>query len=91
MTKNRETVKPIEFSLHAMQQMAERGTLQDEVVQAIREGKPERAKQERLMYRLNIEYNAVWAGKHYAIKQVAPVVAEEDDRIVVVTVYTFFF
>ncbi len=84
-------MKPIEFSLHAMQQMAERGTSQEEVVRAIREGKSERAKQERLMYRLNVEYNAVWAGKHYGIKQVAPVVAEEDDRIVVVTVYTFFF
>jgi hypothetical protein len=30
-------------------------------------------------------------GKSYAIKQVAPVVVEEQNEIVVVTVYTFYF
>ena len=39
----------------------------------------------------NVEYGKIWGDKYYRIKQVAPVVAEEDDRIVVVTVYTFFF
>lgn len=28
---------------------------------------------------------------HYAIKQVAPVISEEPEEIIVVTVYTFFF
>ena len=48
-------------------------------------------RQNRIMYRLNLEYNADWAGKDYAVKQVAPVVGEETDRLVVVTVYTFYF
>lgn len=43
------------------------------------------------MYRVNIGYNALWGGRHYAIKQVAPIVVEEADRIIVVTVYTFYF
>ena len=43
------------------------------------------------MYRLNFEYNAKWQGVFYAIKQVAPVVAEGQNEIIVVTVYTFYF
>jgi len=43
------------------------------------------------MYRYNVPFNAVWQGRHYAVKQVAPVVAEEEDESVVVTVYTFYF
>ena len=34
---------------------------------------------------------AEWDGKYYSVQQVAPVVAQEPDRIVVVTVYTFYF
>ena len=84
-------MKPVEFSFHARQQLIERGASQEEVVRAIREGKAENAKRGKLMYRLNVEYGKIWGDKYYRIKQVAPVVAEEDDRIVVVTVYTFFF
>ncbi len=29
--------------------------------------------------------------KHYAIKQVAPVIKDEGDEIIVITVYTFYF
>jgi hypothetical protein len=43
------------------------------------------------MYRYNFQYNALWQGRRYAIKQVAPVVAEAEHEIVVITVYTFFF
>jgi len=43
------------------------------------------------MCRLNLQYNGIWQGQHYAIKQVAPVIAEDAHEIVVVTVYTFFF
>ena len=42
------------------------------------------------MCRLNFQYNQPWRGKHYAIKQVAPIIVEWPDEIVVVTVYTFF-
>jgi len=40
---------------------------------------------------LQYPFDRDWQGRPYAIKQVAPVVAEETDRIVVVTVYTFYF
>jgi len=43
------------------------------------------------MCRLNFEYRAKWQDKYYAIKQVAPVAVEEQNQIVVVTVYMFYF
>ena len=51
----------------------------------------EAAKRNRTLYRLNFQYQAEWQGKFYAIKQVAPVIVEEQNEIVVVTVYTFYF
>jgi hypothetical protein len=31
------------------------------------------------------------AGKYYAIKQVAPVIKEEANEVIVITVYAFYF
>jgi hypothetical protein len=43
------------------------------------------------MCRLNLQYEVKWQDKYYAIKQVAPVVVEEQNEIVVITVYVFYF
>ena len=83
-------VKPIRFTQHALEQCEERGAAKSEVEAAIRQGSREAAKRGKYMYRLNLEYNRTWEGRSYQIKQVAPVVAEEDE-IVVITVYTFYF
>lgn len=84
-------MKPMRFTVHASEQMAERGATEDEVRKAIARGACEPAKRGRLMYRLNFQYNAEWQGKFYAIKQVAPVVVVAQNETVVVTVYTFYF
>jgi hypothetical protein len=84
-------MKPIRLTLHAKEQCEERGATEAEVKQAIERGLREPAKRGRFMCRLNFQYNAEWQGKFYAIKQVAPIVAEAQNEIVVVTVYTFYF
>lgn len=33
----------------------------------------------------------MWQGQLYPVKQIAPVVAEHEEEMVVVTVYTFYF
>lgn len=43
------------------------------------------------LYRLNLEFKREWDNRFYNVQQVVPVVAEEEDRLVVVTVYTFCF
>jgi hypothetical protein len=40
---------------------------------------------------LNLEYDGIWGGKYYRMKQALPVAAEEAERYVVVTVYAFYF
>ncbi len=78
--------KPIEFSRHAREKMIDRGAFDSEVEAAIRTGSPEPARKGRLMFRKNFAFASHWRGKFYAIKQVAPIVAEETARLVVVTV-----
>ena len=82
---------PIEISSHAREQMRERGAGEAEVVTSIREGDREPARKGRIMYRKNFQFEQMWRGRRYRNKQVAPIVAEESDRLVVVTVYTFYF
>jgi hypothetical protein len=43
------------------------------------------------MCRFNFEFDAYWSGTRYAVKQVAPVIRERENEIVVITVYTFYF
>ena len=83
--------KPIEFSFHAREKMLDRGATESEVKAAIRTGSPEPARKGRLMFRKNFTFNGRWRGKHYAVKQVVPVVAEEPNRLVVVTVFVYYF
>jgi hypothetical protein len=45
----------------------------------------------REMCRYNFAFNAKWQGRHYPIKQVAPVIKAEANELVVITVYTFYF
>lgn len=82
---------PIEISPHALEQMAERGALEEEVKIAVRNGEEEPVRKGRLMYRKNFPFGRVWRGKKYTIKQVAPVVAKESAKLIVVTVYAFYF
>ena len=84
-------MKPIEFSRHALEQMAARGASQEEVELAIGEGENIPARQGRKGYRKNFQYNQLWGGRKYPIKQVLAIVADEEDRFVVVTVFTFYF
>ena len=84
-------MKPVVITTHARRRMGDRGAREEDVIRAIRIGRREPAQRGLFLYRLNIEYQREWDGKYYAVQQVAPVVAEERGRMVVVTVYTFYF
>ena len=71
--------------------MLERGTSREEVTAALSRGEKVPAKKSRHAYRLNFQFNQFWGGKHYRIKQVVPIVKEEEKEIVVITVYVFYF
>ena len=88
---NKPLSKPIVFTNHARQRLKERGTDEESVREAIRIGESEPARRGFVLYRLNQEFKKKWDGRYYGVQQVAPVVKEEEDRIVVITVYTFYF
>ena len=82
---------PVRLTKHALQQCQERGATEEEVRRAIEDGTREPARQGRFICRYNFPYERSWGGEFYAVKQVAPVIKEEPDEIVVITVYTYFF
>lgn len=81
----------IVFTTHARQRIQERGASEEDVIEAIRIGRKEPAQRGFFQYRLNLEFKREWAGQFYDVQQVAPVVAEEENRKIVVTVYVFYF
>ena len=81
----------VEFTEHARQRMLERGAGEAAVREAIRIGQREAAQRGLSLFRLNLEFHKDWAGRYYGIQQVVPIVAEEPGRLVVVTVYVFYF
>jgi hypothetical protein len=84
-------MKLIEFSQHALDQLSDRGATQEEVIKAIREGEQIPAKKGRLAFRKNFPFEASWKGNFYEVKQVIPIVVKENNKLVVVTVYAFYF
>ena len=84
-------MKTIVLSRHALEQMPDRGTTREEVEAAIHAGERVPAKEGRLAFRKNFAFQQDWKGRYYEVKQVMPIVFEESDRMVVVTVYVFYF
>lgn len=85
-----EIEKPIKFSRHALDNIIDRGASREETEQAIRTGERLPAQKGRIAFRKNFSHNGMWKGKFYQAKQVMPIVVDEPDRFVVVTVYVFF-
>jgi len=86
-----DTRKPVLLSQHAKQQLAFRGTTEQEIVQAVRMEPWSPAEAGRLECRKDFVFNAEWNNKHYATKQVRPIFVNEPGEIVVVTVYVYYF
>ncbi len=84
-------MKPIRLTNHAREQCIERGANENEVKTAIEQGSRESAKKGREICRFNFTFGQNWQGNFYAIKQVAAIIKEELDEIVVITVYTYYF
>jgi len=84
-------MKTIVFSQHALDQLRNRGASKEEAKSAIDSGEDVPAKKGRRAFRKNFHFGSKWKDKQYEVKQVMPVVVEEAEEIVVVTVYVFYF
>lgn len=83
--------KPVVFSPHAQGKMVDRGASKEEVELTIRIGSPEPARKDRVAFRKNFSFNKKWRGRNYAVKQVVPIVSQEEGKFVVVTVFVYYF
>ncbi len=84
-------MKPIRLSAHAQDYMAKRGFSAAEVEEAIRTASWTSADLGRLECHKDFTYGQDWNGVVYATKRVRPIFVEEEDELVVVTVYTYYF
>lgn len=82
--------KLIYFTRHAKEQMKERKTTTEEVEAVIRTTRWQKAEKGRMTASLTFPFNTEHYGRFYQAKEVVPIFIEESERIVVITVYTFF-
>jgi hypothetical protein len=85
------TGKTIRLSPHAKMQLSYRGATEEEVLDAIQTSDWEPAELGRLACRKDFEFNNPWNKKFYKTKQIRPIFVEEENEIVVVTVYVYYF
>ena len=84
-------MKPIRLSGHAREQLSFRGTTEKEILESITTSQWQAAELGRLECKKNFVFENEWNKKYYKAKQVRPIFVEEDNAIVVITVYTYFF
>jgi len=82
---------PVRFHPHAHERMAERGTSEQEVADALREGEQFEAKFGRTGFRRNFLFEKQWQGKYYKTKQVEAYAVREGEDWLVVTVIVRYF
>lgn len=84
-------MKPIRLSQHAKEQAKYRGCTEEEIHITIQTSPWEKAELEKLECQKNFPYNNIWNNKEYKTKQVRPIFIEESGKIIVVTVYVYYF
>ena len=84
-------MKEVVFTKYSKESMRKRGVLEEEVKIAISKASWQPSKWGRLECTLEFQYDKEWNGKFYHTKQVVPVFVEEETRIVIITVYAFYF
>ena len=84
------TSKPIKFSEHAKEQLRFRGASEPEAIEAIHKAEWQAAELKRTECRYEFIFNKIWNDKLYSRKQVRPIFIEENNKIVVITVYVYY-
>ena len=83
--------QPIVLSVHASEQAQRRGAEESEIREVIHTTPWKPAELGRLECQQDRVFNAVWNGVGYKTKRIRPIFVEEGGRIVVITVYVYYF
>jgi hypothetical protein len=75
---------------HARERMVSRSASEEKVRTTVREGTPAAAKAGRQARERVFAYNDTWQGQRYSQKKVRAVCVQEENRLVVITVYVYY-
>jgi hypothetical protein len=89
--KTEASMKTIRLSAHATEQLNFRGATKEEVVEAVASSEWQPAELGRLECKKEYMFEGIWNKKYYRTKQVKLVFVEEENEIVVITVYTYYY
>jgi len=84
-------MKPIRLSIHAREQLLYRGVSEEEVHETIRTSKWKPAELGRSECKKIFPYKKEWNKIYYNEKEIRPIFVEEENEIIVITIYTYFF
>lgn len=84
-------MKKIRLTAHAIDQLVYRGTCEEEIIDAITTSSWQPAELGRLECKKDYPFRNIWNNKYYETKQIRPIFVEEENEIVVITVYTYFY
>jgi len=87
----KDVTKPIRLSPHAQEQLAFRGTTEEEIIETIQTSSWKSAELNRQECQKDFVYKQNWNNKYYKTKQVRPIFVEEQKEIIVITVYVYYF
>jgi Txe/YoeB family toxin of Txe-Axe toxin-antitoxin module len=91
MQKSKYSGEKIRFTVHAAGYTDRRGFSLAEVEEAIKTEPWSVSEKSRLECKMNVPYGRDWNGKHYQTKQIRPIFVVENDEVVIITVYTYYF
>ena len=81
----------VRFHPHALERMAQRGALENEVVETIHKGEQFEAKFGRTGFRRNFSFRGEWRGRKYKTKQIEAYAIKEDYAWLVITIIVKYF
>lgn len=76
--------------IHVLNRLQIRGTNQEEIKKVLEGGKEQEAKKGRKAKEMVFQFNDIWKGKFYEQKKVKAIYVSESDKIIVITVYTYY-
>jgi len=82
---------PVRFTQHALDSARKRGTNQTEAQSVIRNAPWRAAKHGRMEAEMEFPYAGRWNDRHYQSKKVNPVFIIENQEIIIITVYCFYY
>jgi len=81
----------VRFPPHALERMAQRGAIEEEVVDTVGKGEQFEAKFGRTGFRRNFPFEKQWRNKYYMTKQIEAYAVKENKDWLVISVITRFF